>query len=661
MTPTEPLLSPWPARLALAALLVGIAALHAGVLGLPFGNPDDWFHLDVAAGMVAGEGGAFARAWTGFGASDTLRPVPWVLWAIDFALFGWSPAPYFATNLALHLAGVAAVFSLARSLGAGLAGALAAGAFFGLNLASGEATYYLAARDDATACVLAVGLCAAWPRLRTSRRGRGLAVALLLMALCSKPTAAPLALALPLLDRLQPGARPPRRFWGIWIGVVAAWGALLAWLVGGGGLASGGVQGDLLARPLGLLLTPAWTVGMPDLSRRAELLPLLPVLVGLPLLRGRPALAAAAWLLLFLPVPTLWLASHGGLDFGGRQVLLPSVGLALLVAAAMPAGARWRGALGWLLAGLLIAGLGWRHAASSAHFHHRPDPTVERFAAALAERPTDRPLLIALQRGSQGLSSLLTSGALVRMAGLDEPPAVLLQGSDRLLRARVEPYGYGSLAPAGGVAELEGLDAWVLADDWSERWPRFGPVELRPRVRGELAQAWDFAVGPGGWAGWPVHAGDASRPRWAAQSGWRVTRDRLLPEGQVSRVLASDHRPAVLLSPELAIESEQVCGLELEIDGLPRAPAHGPVGGQLAPGGRFALVTWSEDAGFRGAWIGSLLVPLDREVASVRLDLSPAWLAAGTVRRLAVLPSNVPGQPRVRAIRMYWCGDEAVP
>ncbi len=654
--PPEPQ-SPWPARLALAGLLVLVAALHASVLGLPFGNPDDWFHLDVAAGMVAGEGGAFARAWSGFGASDSLRPTPWILWAIDFALFGWDPAPYFATNLLLHLGGVAAVFVLARSLGVGVAGALAAGAVFGLNLASGEATYYLAARDDATACLLAVVLCAAWPRLRLSRRGLGLALVLLLLCLCSKPTAVAVALALPVLDRLQPGEPVRRRFWAVWAAVLVLWGIVLAVVVGPGGLGGpgGGLGGNVLARPLGLLLAPSSTVGMPDLSVRRELLPLLPILIGLPLARSWRAMGAGAlWLLLFLPVPTLWLASQSGLDFGGRQMLMPSVGLALLAAAAMPSGGRVKTVIGWALAIVLLAGLGWRHAAASRHFHDRPDPTIERFAKALEARPADRPLLVSLQRGSQGLSSLLTSGALLRMAGLEQPPGVLLQGSEVLLRPKLEPYGYGRLVPAGPLTEEEAAASWVISDRFAGRWPEFGAVSLRPRLRGELAQSWDFAVGPGGWSGWPERAAQAS---WEPQVGWRVPRRQLLPEGQVARVLATAHKPAVLLSPELAIEPATVCALELELGDLPRPPPSGPVGGRLAKDGRFALLTWSTDAGFTDAWTGSLLVPLGPGVSTVRLDLSPAWLEAGTVRRLALLPVNAPGQPLVRSLKLFWCAD----
>jgi len=78
-----------------------------------------------------------------------LRPLSYFTILVDIALFGLDPFALHLTGLLFHLAAVAAVFSLARSLWPGSrAFAFLAALFFGLNPVHADAIGWLAARSD---------------------------------------------------------------------------------------------------------------------------------------------------------------------------------------------------------------------------------------------------------------------------------------------------------------------------------------------------------------------------------------------------------------------------------------------------------------------------------------------------------------------------------
>ena len=109
---------------AAAALLLVVVLMFcfAPALGLPFRNADDFLHLDVAWALLAGETGSLGAIVRGYGRSDALRLVPWAVWTADAAIFGWTAAGYYATNIALQVALSLVVYGLARRLGRGRGG-----------------------------------------------------------------------------------------------------------------------------------------------------------------------------------------------------------------------------------------------------------------------------------------------------------------------------------------------------------------------------------------------------------------------------------------------------------------------------------------------------------------------------------------------------------
>lgn len=642
---------------ALCVLLAGVGWLHRAALRLPLRNADDWFHVDVAAGLLALDPAAWARAISGYGASDTLRGTPWLLWMADFGLFGFEGAGYYATNLGLHLAIVAGTYALVRRLGGGVGGGVLAGALVGLNIGTGQGTYYLAARDDQLGTVIALALVLLWPWLRGSRRGIAAAVLLYGAACLCKP---PLVVALGLLW-LVDGGHSRRRTWLPFVALAGAYGAALLWLLGPGGrlLGEGAAWYAAPQQALTTLVAPGWALGVPSRSLGQELWVwlLIALLAGTTLVRSRAAWGLGrvglGWLALTLPLPLFYLAGRSAeFNDSGRQMLLPSVGLALLAGAALPAhgAARrvgiWAGALLALLLGFSFSQVG-------PHFLERREPTVERFVAAL--RGHEGPPVVALQRPNQALSSLLISGALPRLAG-GQATTVLLQGGDRAWATVPEPYGYGRLV------EVPWPEGPVLAEVFGDPgqppspWPSYRSWTPPRREPGEPAQTWDFSRGAGGWGPWPpADRGHLGLPRWVAGEGFVVDASIRMPEGEVAAQLALPDKPGILLSPPLEIATASVCGLELDLGVDAVRPLRGR-GVRLLPEGRFVVLTWSERADRRDGWRGVVVAPIAPDGSvSVRLDRSLPWTEVEVVRRLGLLASNAPGRVVIRGLGLRWC------
>lgn len=645
------------AALLLVVVLVGC---FAPALGLPFRNADDFLHLDVAWALLGGEPGALEAMVRGYGRSDVLRLAPWAAWTLDAAIFGWNAAGYYATNTALQVGLSLAAYALARRLGAGPWGALAGGAWVGLNVATGQGVYFLGSRDDQLAVLMAVTLVAAWPGLHPSGWGRALAVALLAAACLSKP---PAAIALLLLWVVERGAGSERSQLAARAAVgatVLLYGAVLLALVGGSGLremaAAPAVEGRWsdpeLLRRMAAMVAPGWSVRLPGRGLWAQLVPGAMVLgagvLAMVTRQGavRAARVGAIWLVLTVPMPVLWLSSRLGQgEDSGRQWLLPSVGLGLIVAAAVPR----RGRLALPVALAILTACAVRYSGNAAPFLDRPDPTVQRFVSAVQGRG-ESPLVVALQRPHAGVSALLTSGALRRAGGLKEPPRVMLQGSERSFGVRWEALGYGALEADGEPFALGRFEGSLLTD---------GPVgdpgafaEHRgsdPGRPGRPLRSWRLDREEGGWSAWPPRApGVDYRPG----RGFVVTGGRVLPEGQVGPVLGGGEQPTALLSPELALDPHSVCGLQLDLEGSPTRPGWRSMGAELVPGGVFSLVTWSEAADFADGYRRSLTVPWGSDA---RLDNAPAWRATDWVRRIAIMPANAPGPVVVRGVTLLAC------
>lgn len=637
-------------------ILVGLLGwLLSPALGLPFRNADDFLHLDVALGLLGGESGALWAVTHGYGDSDVLRWTPWSLWTLDAALFGGRPAGYYATNVALQIGLSVATYALVRGLGGRPWAALPAGAWVGLNVATGQGVYFLGSRDDQCAALCVVMAAAAWAHGGGSRRGRGAATLALALACLSKPPAAAGLFLLVAVDRLRWRSRPSA--FAAPLAVVTVYGLAVAAVVGRellGEAAGGGVDwawDPELLRRLGALVAPGWAVRLPGRTLAAQSAPLLlAAAVGMAasVRRGgswRLALAAGAWLLLTLPIPLLWMATHlGDGDDSGRQWLLPSVGVALAVAATVPRARRWG-----VPAGLVLAvACGLRFSSNADAFLDRRDEAVHRFLEAWAQGPDDRGL-VAFQRPHAGLNALVTSGAMARLAG--EGVASVLRQGDGFVRDVVpERWGYGSLEEEGRPFRWERAEGPILVDEHGDDGPRFRWVQAEDTGRpGATLMEWEFESGPAGWSGWPRPGVAVHRP----MRGWQLARGRVLDEGQVAPILGQGERPAALLSPELGLDPRSVCGVEIDHVGPPpMAPRWRPMGARLVPSGRFSLLTWSQEADFSDGYRGALVVPLGE---SVRLDNAPTWRSSDWVRRIAIVPSNTAEPATVRAVRLLRC------
>ena len=138
---------------AIPLALAVVAFVH--VLGYPFVNWDDPSHfLDnpLAAHPLA-------HGWTGLFWSDIGYPAPVLLlsFALDRVLFGLSPAPYHAENLALHLANITMLYALARRMRLSPAHACAVAVLFAVHPLVAEPVSWTTGRKDvlSTAMLLA--------------------------------------------------------------------------------------------------------------------------------------------------------------------------------------------------------------------------------------------------------------------------------------------------------------------------------------------------------------------------------------------------------------------------------------------------------------------------------------------------------------------------
>jgi hypothetical protein len=681
---------------------VGVAALLGPALRQGFWNSDDWFHIEVAAGLLRLDGAAWSMAFTGHVPSDALRLTSYVLWAGDYLLFGLAPGGYYATNVAVHLLTVAGVFGVAHRLSGSVGSGVAAGALFGLNPATTESLYFLSAREDSLCVLLFVGVVAAWPRLRASSRGAWLGASVYLLACFSKLPAVSLPVVLVAVEGLErrrtatgDSGSPDLPLRTLAVPFLVA-GAVYAVALGATvdvaaalsevGASNPRASGELLLCRAQVLYAPASALAGEGLLTADRVVlgaaaGAAAAAVGLRRFGLALPLLGAAWLLACLPAPSPWLLHEvmpGAL--GGRYLLLPSVGGALLLAGLLPRGGTRASTAAGLVVGVVLAG------AAGAGFAAQGSPllTLHRSSAAALMDTLDgelgkgppRRIVVALQRPDRGVVSLLASRLIqLRFPSIEEPPAVYLQGSGRLLGTQLEAYDYGVFEPIGEVPPLAELASTVLVVSdrhrpaaggagWTTTWEIWRPGADGTARSGsalgarEVREGWDFRLSPMGWSD-PV--GDGLRgggSRWEQGEGHRLRGRRRMNENSLGYVLEQprERLPRLLASPLLELPPAARCGLELELTLTLDRPADRPDGDGVLER-PFTLVAFSARADFSDAFAGMFVVPLEdgRQRIHLRVADSPAWQSSEMIRRIGISAPSEPGEIVLHGVEFAAC------
>lgn len=281
-------------------------------------------------------------------------PVTIATYRLEHALFGLHPAPYHATNVALHAVVALLLFAAARRLGAGpwLAGGVALG--FALHPAAVEPVAWVSGRKEALAALFVLlAFRSSW-RVAPGVRVRLPAALFLLLATLSKPSAAFVPLLFAAMDRPRSdaAARGPDRGRLVWFVLLAIHlvlvGAGFAFQTEVGALGRPGGLGDTVVRVLasagrhaGILVFPVDLApkyldppGGPEASLvvagAVATLAFL-ALAALAWRRGHPAWPGLALALL------TWLPSSGLIplnrEYADSYLYVPMCGLAMAAAA----------------------------------------------------------------------------------------------------------------------------------------------------------------------------------------------------------------------------------------------------------------------------------------------------------------------------------------
>lgn len=386
---------PWPALLAVAAVLAGTAAVYRGVGG--YGFVFDDFGLIHENPPVARGLGAAGLRWallSSHGAN--WHPVTWLLHMANVSLFGLDAGAHHLVCLAWHsLAGVLVFLALRSLTGALWAPAFVAG-LFALHPLHVEAVAWIAEIKDPASAVFWLLAVIAWGRhARRPSPGRYAAVAALMaLGLMTKQTLVALPAVLLLLDwwplgRLGPAARGGRTAGRLLLEkapllALAVAGSAAAYLAqrGGGAVASLSVYTPAgraanalvsIAAYLGDTLWPAglavyyphrlsgwaaWEVG------GALALVVAATAAGFALRRRCPALLVG-WVWFLLPLlPVIGLVQVGGQARADRYTYLPLIGCGIAAAWCAAPLARGRRRAAALAVAALVALAAYGSAAS---------------------------------------------------------------------------------------------------------------------------------------------------------------------------------------------------------------------------------------------------------------------------------------------------------
>ena len=678
-----------------AALSVALVA----VLNLPalqgvFADLDDWTHLETAVGIARGDGAAWQHVFLANQGVAASRPLPYLLWTANFALFGFEPMGYFATNWLLHVLLAVAVFALGNRLAGPWAGATAA-VLVGLSGSSNQPVYYLSGRDDQLANLAFVCGVLAWQQGRSRWGPRGGTVLIFVAGLLCKITALALPLVLLVDDVATEGraALHPRRLaarYAPFVGVVLV--AVLVLMISTGvsnpmalltpeqrgGLAVGAGIDAFVARAATGTLLPLFAKqgGLHTIALELPRLAAFALAIGLALrlrsVHGRLLALGGAWMAInfVMPYPFIVMDSYRVQD-SGRYLQLPLIGFALVVAALCARRPREPG--GW--AGpAVVLGTALGFAAIVTPSLGRPffdaRPFLRSLAAVASELPDGGRILVGVKRMDHGYTSLAASSLLYEMVpGLRDKPYFFLEGGDTLYRnTRVaRSYEYGRYEVVDGDFDLSRVDTsrdQLLVDVATDGDLDFARVVLPPAAfdghTTDPLPRWSFR--DGGDQGWmwhgvpmamfavpPSRAERRRAPPPARQGvGLELYSDRFVAPAVIHRMLrASPGRPPHLVSPPLSLRAQQACGFALKLTLPDRVEPSYAESDFLVPSRRFALLGWSESEELGDPLERFVVLPLSEwpgpQTATVRLDNAPTWLSSGTIRRLFVVPANVRG------------------
>ncbi len=207
-------------------LVVVIAGVYANTLDGPFVFDDRGTVLDNPT-IESLTDGAVLRAPTETPTAG--RPVVNVLFAINYAWDGRDVVGYHLVNIALHLACVLALFSLARRLSGDEWVAFATALLWGVHPLTSEVVNYLTQRTESTMTLCLLGTL--WASLRAHdqprrRRWPWVAVAACALGMASKETMVVAPVLVALMDRAflyRSFAEAWRTRRPLYLGLAATW------------------------------------------------------------------------------------------------------------------------------------------------------------------------------------------------------------------------------------------------------------------------------------------------------------------------------------------------------------------------------------------------------------------------------------------------------
>jgi len=320
------------------------------------------------------------------GQHESYRPLVSVTLLLDYKLWGLSPFGWHLTNLLMHVAATLAVYWTLLALWPASPIALLGGLLFGLHPVHSEAVAFVANRPELVCGFFFVLSAGAFIRFRKGGRSGWLAAALLLFAasLLSKETALVLPLALLAYDlTFWSNSHRRARYWwpyAAMIGVVAAYLGARAAALGflGTGLPSGELfllrlmtapkvvlyylQILVSPRDSKLWIDPPLVRGPGQIAFWGGAIVLIGLVAGLIRLRRIwPQFHFGGWWLLLSLGPVSGLLRVAGARVAERWLYLPSMGFAVIVAAALGQALaareeRWQPARkgAWALLGVLL-------------------------------------------------------------------------------------------------------------------------------------------------------------------------------------------------------------------------------------------------------------------------------------------------------------------
>ena len=219
----------WTSTIVLTvAIFVIPAMLYWPSIEIGF-NSDDFAYAPFFILTIPELINAIGRIYEGEMNLTFFRPIGYLIWRIDYSLWGWNPDGYHITNILLHSINAVLLFFLARKLGLDKFGAAAAALFFGLYPAGPEAVSWISGRFDVFSLTWLLASLLLWceGRIRDDRRYLGWSLAAFKLAILTKETPLAALLLLPILDWLintqkkQSNGKGPGWAWKWYFGFLA--------------------------------------------------------------------------------------------------------------------------------------------------------------------------------------------------------------------------------------------------------------------------------------------------------------------------------------------------------------------------------------------------------------------------------------------------------